>query len=131
MDPRGGDREQQARYFAPRAVLDGAALTDAQEQLAWAVLEVVLLAGLPPYDIEAAADGQETGVALVPESRRRLRVQWQQAPQARCLPSELCDVQQAAMNQALRAILSAHRFQIADAPLGEAPLVLGLTRSGR
>lgn len=84
MDPRG---EQQARYFAPRAVLDGAALNDTQEQLAWAVLEVVLLAGLPPYDIEAAADGQETGVALVPESRRRLRVQWQQDPQARRLPS--------------------------------------------
>lgn len=58
-------------------------------------------------------------------------VQWQQDPQARRLPSGLCDVQQAAMNQALRAILSAHRFQITDGPLGEAPLVLRLTRSGR
>lgn len=77
--------------------------------------------------VEAAADGQETGVALVPE-RRGLRVRWQQDPQARCLPSGLCDAQQAAMNQALRAVLSAHRFQLADGPLGEAPLVLGFTR---
>jgi hypothetical protein len=30
------------------------------------------------------------------------------------------------MNQALRTILSAHRFWIADGPLGDAPLVLGL-----
>ncbi|MGW1658540.1 hypothetical protein [Streptomyces atratus] len=129
MDSRGGDCEQQARYFAPRSVLDGAALSAAQEHVARAVLKVVLLAGLPPYDIEAAADGQETGVALVPESRG-LRVQWQQDPQAACrFPSGLCDAQQAAMNQALRAILSAHRFQVSDGPLSEAPLVLGLTRS--
>jgi hypothetical protein len=32
-------------------VPDGAALPEAQEQLARAVLEVVLLAGLPPYNI--------------------------------------------------------------------------------
>lgn len=32
------------------------------------------------------------------------------------------------MNPALRTILSAHRFWIADGPLGEAPLVLWLTR---
>ncbi|MBC2902104.1 hypothetical protein [Streptomyces cupreus] len=40
----------------------------------------------------------------------------------------LRDAQQAAMNQALRTILSAHQFGIAEGPLGEAPLVLGLTR---
>ncbi|MEU1630633.1 hypothetical protein ABZ746_36210 [Streptomyces sp. NPDC020096] len=115
MDPRGGDYERQARYFAPRAVLDGAALTEVQEELTRAVLEVVLLAGLPPYNIEAAADGEETGVALVPEDRRRLRVRWQQDPAAaHHLPLELCDAQQAAMNQALCTILSAHRFWIAD-----------------
>lgn len=43
------------------------ALAEAQEQLAWAVLGVVLVAGLPPCNIEAAADGEETGVALVPD----------------------------------------------------------------
>ncbi|MEU7060507.1 hypothetical protein [Streptomyces sp. NPDC046197] len=51
-------------------------------------------------------------------------------PGGRPPPSlELRNAQQAAMNQALRTILSAHRFWIADGPLGEAPLVLGLTRS--
>ncbi|WP_327724629.1 hypothetical protein [Streptomyces europaeiscabiei] len=129
MDPRGGNYEQQARHFAPRAVMDGVALTETQEQLARTVLEAVLLAGLPPYNIEAAADGEETGVALVPEGRRALRLVWQQDPAAaRHLPVGLCDAQQAAMNQALRTILSAHRFWIADGPLSEAPLVLGLTR---
>ncbi|MGW0828386.1 hypothetical protein [Streptomyces sp. NPDC002845] len=127
MDPRGGDYEQQARYFAARAVLDGEALTEAQERLARAVLETVLLAGLPSYNIEAAADGEETGVALVPEGRRALRVVWQQDPAAaHHLPLELRDAQQAAMNQALRTVLSA-RFWIADGLLGEAPLVLGFT----
>ena len=56
MDARGGNYEQQARHFAPRAVMDGVALAEAQEQLARAVLGVVLLAGLPLYNIEAAAD---------------------------------------------------------------------------
>ncbi|MGW7579223.1 hypothetical protein [Streptomyces sp. NPDC054765] len=129
MDPRGGDYEQQARYFAPRAVLGGHRLTEAQEQLARPVLEAVLLVGLPPYNTEAAADGEETAVALVPQDRRGLRVLWQQDPAAaHHLPSELCEAQQAAMNQALRTILSAHRFQVADGPLVEAPLVLGVTR---
>lgn len=134
MDPHGGDYEQQARYFTRLAVLDGVALTDVQEELAQAVLEVVLLAGLAPYSIEAAADGEETGVALAPapEDRRALRIQWQQDPAAaHHLPSELCHAQQAAMNQALRTILSVHRFWIEDGPLGEAPLVLGRTRPGR
>ncbi|MDQ0771601.1 hypothetical protein QF026_000067 [Streptomyces aurantiacus] len=110
-----------------RAVLDGDALTGAQEELARAVVEVVLLAELPPYNIEAAADGEETGVALAPEGRA-LRVLRRQDPAAaHHLPLELCDARQAAMNQALRTILSAHRFWIADGPLGEAPLALGLT----
>jgi hypothetical protein len=129
MDPRGGNYEQQARYFTDLAVLDGEGLTEAQEGLARAVLEVVLLVGLPPYNIEAAADGEETGVALVPEGRRALRVLWQQDPAAaHHLSLELCDAQQAAMNQAVRTILSVHRFWIADGPLGEAPFVLGITR---
>lgn len=128
MDPRGGDCRTQARYFATLAVPGGQTLTGQQEELARAVLEVVLLAGLPPYNIEAAADGEETGVALVPEGHRTLRVVWQQDPTAaHYLPIGLCDAQQAAMNQALRMILSTHRFWIADGPLGEAPLVLGLT----
>jgi hypothetical protein len=134
MDPQAGDYRTQARYFASRAVLDGAVLTEVQQRLARAVLEVVLLAGLAPYDIEAAADGEETGVGLapVPGDNRALRVQWQQDPTAaRHLPSELCDAQQAAMNQALRAILSAHRFRIEDGPLGEAPVVLDVVQPRR
>lgn len=126
MDPHGGNYEQQARYFTGRAVLDGAVLTEAQEELARAVLEVVLLAGLPPYSIEAAAGGEETGVALVPEGRRALRVVWQQDPAAaRYLLPELCDVHQAAMNQALRTILSAHRFQSPTAHWARRRLSLG------
>ncbi|MBC2902103.1 hypothetical protein [Streptomyces cupreus] len=54
--------------------MDGVALAEAQEQLARADLEAALLAGLPPYSIEAAADGEETGVALVPEGRHALRL---------------------------------------------------------
>ncbi|WP_167364443.1 hypothetical protein [Streptomyces regalis] len=34
--------------------------------------------------------------------------------------TELCDAQRAATNQALRTILSAHRFWITDGLLGEA-----------
>ena len=131
MDPRGGNHEQQARYFAPRAALDGTGLTETQEQLARAVLEAVLLAGLPPYNIEAAADGEETGVGLAPVPGRRhaLRVLWRQDATATLhLPAELVHAQQAAMHQALRTILSAHRFQVEDGPAGEAPVVLGLTR---
>ncbi|MGA5606158.1 hypothetical protein ACPCUF_34970 [Streptomyces griseoincarnatus] len=129
MDLRGGDYRTQARYFAALAVPGGETLTGQQEELARAVLEIMLLAGLPPYNIEAAADGEETGVALVPEGHGTPRVVWQQDPAAaRHLPVGLCDAQQAAMNHVLRTILSAHRFWIADGPLGEAPLVLGLTR---
>ncbi|WLW57027.1 hypothetical protein [Streptomyces sp. YU58] len=110
-------------------MIDGVALAEAQEQLAWAVLGVVLVAGLPPCNIEAAADGEETGVALVPDGHGALRVVRQQDPAAaRHLPVGLRDAQQAAMNQALRTIQSAHRFWIADGPLGGAPHVLGLTR---
>ncbi|MEW2121952.1 hypothetical protein AB0945_43975 [Streptomyces sp. NPDC005474] len=98
-------------------------LTGQQEELARAVLEVMLLAGVPPYNIETVADGEETGVALVPEGRRTLRVVWQQDPAAaRHLTVGLGDAQQAAVNQAMRTILSAHRFWIADGPPGEAPL---------
>lgn len=91
----------------------------------------MLLAGLPPYNIEAAADGEETGVGLapVPGNNRALRVQWQQdLTAAHHLPSELCDAQRAVMNQAVRAILSAHRFRIEDGPLGETPVILDVVR---
>jgi hypothetical protein len=57
MDPRAGNHCTQARYFAGLAVLGGTTLTGRQEELAREVLEVVLLTGLPPYNIEAAADG--------------------------------------------------------------------------
>lgn len=50
----------------------------------------------------------ETGVALAPKDRCVLRVLWQQEPAAaHYLSAELYDAQQTAMNQALRAILSA------------------------
>ncbi|MCF3105344.1 hypothetical protein IPZ58_27670 [Streptomyces roseoverticillatus] len=76
MDPFGGDYRQQARYFTARAVLEGEGLTNVQEELARAVLEIVLLAGLAPYNIETAADGEESGVGLAPApgNRRALRV---------------------------------------------------------
>ncbi|MBF6050215.1 hypothetical protein GO001_34435 [Streptomyces sp. NRRL B-1677] len=132
-DPRGGDHQAQARYFAPLAVLDGEVLTGRQEELAQAVLEAVLLAGLRPYNAEAAADGEETGVGLTPSpgNNSALRVVWQQDAAATAhLPTDLCHAQQAAMHQALRTILAAHRFWIEDGPLGEAPLALGRTRPG-
>ncbi|WP_405958469.1 hypothetical protein [Streptomyces phaeochromogenes] len=68
MDPRGGGCRTQARCFAAIAVPDGETLTRQQEELARAVLEVVLLAGLPPYNIEAAADreGHRSSCALPP-----------------------------------------------------------------
>ncbi|MDX3231856.1 hypothetical protein [Streptomyces sp. ME19-01-6] len=98
-----------------------------------AVLEAVLLAGLPPYNIEAAADGEGTGVGMPPVQGRRhaLRVLWRQdATAALHLPAELFDAHQAAMDQALRTILSVHRLWAEDGPVGEAPVVLGLTRPG-
>ncbi|MFE5039310.1 hypothetical protein [Streptomyces sp. NPDC056683] len=130
MDPQGGNHRTQARYFAGLAVPDGVALTEAQEELARAVLGVVLLAGLPPYSLEAAADGEESGVGLapVPERGRALRVLWRQdATAVLHLPAGLVHAQQAAMHQALRTILSAHRFSFEDGPAAEAPVVLGLT----
>ncbi|MEU1183810.1 hypothetical protein ABZ464_40530 [Streptomyces sp. NPDC005820] len=93
----------------------------------------MLLAGLPPYNLEAAADGEETGVGLAPVPGRRhvLRVLWRQdATAVLHLPDELIHAQQAAMHQALRTILSAHRFWVEDGPVGDAPVVLGLTRPG-
>ncbi|MEV5597972.1 hypothetical protein [Streptomyces sp. NPDC052496] len=115
-----------------------AKLTGQQEELAREVLEVVLLVGLAPYPIEAAVDGEGTGVGLSPVSgdRRALRVRWQQDPAAvHHLSAELCDIQQtamdqAAMHQALHTILSVHRFWPEDAPLAEALLVLARTRPG-
>ncbi|MFD8998659.1 hypothetical protein [Streptomyces abikoensis] len=91
MDPRGGDYRLQARYFAPPRGADGEALTRRQTELARAVLEAVLLAGLPPYNSEAAADGEETGVALapVPGNSCALRVVWQQDAAATHLPTGL------------------------------------------
>lgn len=100
------------------------------------MLEVVLLAGLPPYNIEAAADGEETGVGLAPVQGRRhalrvLRVlRRRDATAALHLAAELVHAQQAATHQALRAILSAHRFWIEDGPAGEAPIVLGPSHPG-
>ncbi|WKU42592.1 hypothetical protein Q3V23_00040 [Streptomyces sp. VNUA116] len=134
VDPRGGDHRAQARYFAPLAVLDSETLTERQEELARAVLEAMLLAGLPAYNAEAAADGEETGVGLTPApgSSCALRVVWQQDATATAhLPTDLCHAQQAAMHQALRTILAAHRFWIEDGPLGAAPIVRGITRPGR
>ncbi|MEU1631040.1 hypothetical protein ABZ746_38535 [Streptomyces sp. NPDC020096] len=52
MDPRGGDYRTQACSFAYLAVPGGEAFTERQEELARAVLELVLLAGLPPYNAE-------------------------------------------------------------------------------
>ncbi|MEV0375553.1 hypothetical protein AB0I10_38380 [Streptomyces sp. NPDC050636] len=46
-------------------MLDGGALTEAEVELARAVLAVVLLAGLVPYHAEAVADGEESCVGLV------------------------------------------------------------------
>ncbi|WP_329266905.1 hypothetical protein [Streptomyces sp. NBC_01451] len=131
MNPLGGDYRVQARYFADLAVLGGETFTEHQEELARAVLEAVLLVGLPPYNIEAAADGEETGVALAPApgNNRALRVLWQQdAAAVLHLRADVCDAQQAAMNQTLRTILAAHRLWIEDGPLGEAPVVLGSHR---
>lgn len=107
MHPQGGDHRTQARYFAHLAVPGGEALTGSREELACVVLEVVLLAGLPPYSLEAAADGEETGVGLAPVPGRRhaLRVLWRQDATASLhLPDELVHAQQAAMHQALRTI---------------------------
>ncbi|MFH8350544.1 hypothetical protein [Streptomyces sp. NPDC018045] len=108
-------------------------LSAEQEELARAVMEVVLLAGLAPYNVEAAVDGEVTGVGLapVPYNRRALRVKWQQDPAAaRHLPAELSGIQQPAMHRALHTILSAHRFWIEDAPLSQAPLGRARTRPG-
>ena len=130
VDPSGGDHDQQARSFAPRAVLDGAELTGAQGQLARAVIEVVLPVGLPPYNIEAAADGEEVAVCLAPVPGRRhaLRVLWRQDTTAAVhLSAELVHAHQAAMHQALGTILSAHRFWGEDGPAG---VLCGRTRPG-
>ncbi|MFH9826607.1 hypothetical protein [Streptomyces bobili] len=71
------------------------------------------------------------GLAPVQGRRHALRVLWRQdATAAFHLPAELVHAQQAAMYQARRTILSAHRFRVDDGPAGEAPVVLGLTRPG-
>ncbi|MFD7015278.1 hypothetical protein [Streptomyces sp. NPDC059928] len=133
MDWRGGDWTTQARYYAEGSVLEGAALTPGQKKLAVAVLEVVLKAGLTPYDMDADAEGEATGVGLAPAPGRAdaLRVIWQQDPPAEAeTPAEVWSAQQAAMSQALRTILSVNGFWIEDGPLGESPVVLGRARPG-
>jgi hypothetical protein len=129
-DPGGDWWLTRARYAVDLAVIDGEDLPGPLVELATLVLVTMLKAGLPPYSIEAAAEGDETGVALAPvPGRRALRVLWRQDPAAQAhMPAERWHAQQAAMNQALRAILAAQAFWIEDGPLGEPPVVLGLTR---
>jgi hypothetical protein len=60
-----------------------------------------------------------------------LRVIWQQDPPAESrTPAEVWSAQQAAMNQALRTILTANGFWAQDGPLDEAPVVPGVVRPG-
>ncbi|MFE3527015.1 hypothetical protein ACFXOD_36675 [Streptomyces sp. NPDC059161] len=98
-----------------------------------AVLEVVLKAGLTPYDMDADADaeGEATGVGLAaaPGRADALRVIWQQdSPAEAETPAEVWSAQQAAMSQALHTILCVNGFWVEDGPLGAAPVLLGVVR---
>ncbi|MEV4039916.1 hypothetical protein [Streptomyces umbrinus] len=100
-------------------------------ELAVEVLAALMRAGLPPFNIEVAADENTSGVTLaqVPGRNTAVRAGWQQDPAAEGrMPAERWQEQQAAMHQALRRILSVQKFWIEDGPLGEAPIVLGTTR---
>ncbi|MHA5051075.1 hypothetical protein [Streptomyces sp. SD15] len=83
------------------------------------------------FDIEVALDFDADGVAVeaVPGRSTAVRVAWQQDPAAETqMPSERWSARQAAMNQALRTILSVQDFWIEDGPLGAPPIVVGTAR---
>lgn len=122
--------QRRAEYFVTLANPDGDLPHEARE-LAVEVLAALMRAGLPPFNIEVAADENTSGVTLgqVPGRSTAVRVAWQQDSAAEeRMPAERWQEQQAAMNQALRTILSVQKFWIGDGPLGEPPVVLGLAR---
>jgi hypothetical protein len=130
----GADRrdwwQRRVEYFVSLANPDGDLPYEARE-LAVEVLATLMRAGLPPFNIEVAADENTSGVTLarVPGRSAAVRAAWQQDPAAEGrMPAESWQAQQAAMNQALRTILSVQEFWIEDGPLGEAPIVLGTAR---
>ncbi|WP_231631067.1 hypothetical protein, partial [Streptomyces clavuligerus] len=131
MDWRGGDWATQAGYYVGRCVVGSVGLGRDCEGLARAILTVVLMAGLRPYDIEADAEGEATGVALAPaaDGSGALRVIWRPDPPAEYeMPPAVWNAQQAAMHQALRTILTAHGFRIQNGTVAQAPIVLGTGR---
>ncbi|MEU2588706.1 hypothetical protein ABZ612_39015 [Streptomyces avermitilis] len=94
------------------------------------VLVALMRAALLPFNLEAAADENTSGVTLeqVPGRNTAVRAAWQQDPAAEGrMPAERWQEQQAAMHQALRTILRVQEFWIEDGPLGER----GTDRLGR
>ncbi|MGC4986660.1 hypothetical protein ACLQ18_39725 [Streptomyces sp. DT193] len=127
---RGDWWQRRAEYFLALANPEGDPPVEARE-LAVEVLAALMRVGLPPFNIEVAADKNTSGITLarVPGRSTVVRVAWQQDPAAEGrMLAERWQAQQAAMNQALRSILSIQEFWIEDGPLGEAPVVLGAAR---
>lgn len=130
VDTEHGDWwHRRAEYFVALANPDGQPPHGARG-LAVEVLVALMRAGLLPFNLEAAADSNTSGVTLeqVPGRNTAVRAAWQQDPAAEGrMPAERWQEQQAAMHQALRTILRVQEFWIEDGPLGEAPIVLGAT----
>jgi len=125
---------RRAEYAVDRVSPNGSEFQGAARELAVHVLVALLRAGLPPYDIEVAVDDEASGVTMVtvPGRGTAVQVAWQQEPAAEGqMPPEQWQEQQAAMNQALRTILSVQEFWIEDGPLGKAPIVLRMPRPPR
>ncbi|MFJ2582045.1 hypothetical protein [Kitasatospora aureofaciens] len=109
----------------------GPDLFDAWRPFALEVVEALLLAGLPVFDSEAAADGVESGVELFVQEEPGqpvLRLVWRQHPAVQRSGEPWHGVQ-STMHHALREVLAAHGHSVrADVP-HNAPTVLPAERT--
>ncbi len=125
MSGPGDAWQAAAQYALERCVVDPPYDIPAHlRALAQDVIIALMKAGLPIFDFEADAEEHSTGVQLAVPDGPGLRVVWRQHPILE--GSALWHTQQAALHQALRKVLVACGFRLADeADPGAAPTVLG------
>ncbi|MFJ1936636.1 hypothetical protein ACIOGZ_28740 [Kitasatospora sp. NPDC088160] len=121
------DLERQSAYALDRCIAGPGELPPGLRADALTVVESLLLAGLPVFNVEAAADGDDNGVELVVEDEPGGPVPlavWRQHPAVSMLGEPFASVQ-AAMHQAVRGVLSAYGHRLrAEQDEGRAPTIL-------
>ncbi len=116
------DLEQQSAYVLDRCVTGPGGRPPSLRPDALGVVESLLLAGLPVFNVGAAADGVELVFEDEPGGPV-LRAVWRQHPAVSMLGEPFGGIQ-AAMNQAVRAVLFAYGHRLREErDEGRAPTV--------